>query len=568
MLKSIFVACFGLLLAAPVQAQFIDCGPGGVDCSETLYGLGNDAPGGPFTHTVGVGRTGPPGGGCGAEQLFGLQGQIRLREQNSCVVSATERCQVEIPDISEDSGVFFILQQRGLDLGPLGLVNTLFSSFTGFDGNIGHRQLSGTCGVSGDECALDAECDAQNAGDVCASTCFSDPGTSCSSHADCPNLDCRTEIEWDGIGLCTGDSNVCTSDADCAGEDICLAGFTDNDSVASCSCCQSVLGVVCAIFGGAEYPALTCGIPNSGFFVGAPDWLFDGGRGTRFGLETIQVPGQQEGLCTVNRSRPCGAVGDIFAGSQNGKCQTGEPTCGADPFNIDNPALPSDCDDVAFGGVAGDVCDFTEDFIRNDNDHNADGTPNSSICPTGGVRLVGTPNELCALPVDIPEGDPQPGCRLINVGIAAQPDVDCSGVDDTLEGRCMPVGGANCSDPADCPSCGDDGDCASGNCVNNGDLCPFIGEANWFLDTNNDDIGDECQCGDGNGDGAITGIDIGAVAVCANDPLSSPFCDATIVDATGDNATTAEDIGGIVAAVTGTIQTQELSCVRNTDTTQ
>jgi hypothetical protein len=91
---------------------------------------------------------------------------------------------------------------------------------------------------------------------------------------------------------------------------------------------------------------------------------------------------------------------------------------------------------------------------------------------------------------------------------------------------------------------------------------------NWFLDTNNDDIGDECQCGDGNGDGAITGLDIAAVAVCANDPLSNPICDSTIIDATGDNATTAEDIGGIVAAVTGAILPSDLQCLRNIDTTQ
>lgn len=58
------------------------------------------------------------------------------------------------------------------------------------------------------------------------------------------------------------------------------------------------------------------------------------------------------------------------------------------------------------------------------------------------------------------------------------------------------------------------------------------------------------------------------MALCANDPFAGEFCDATIVDATGDNATTAEDIGGIVAAVNGTIQTADLTCVRNIDSTQ
>ena len=131
----------------------------------------------------------------------------------------------------------------------------------------------------------------------------------------------------------------------------------------------------------------------------------------------------------------------------------------------------------------------------------------------------------------------------------------------------MPDGGAVCSDSAQCPPCVSDAECASGNCINGGDLCAFIGEENWFLDSNNDDIGDECQCSDGTGDGAITSLDIAAVALCANGAAPAESCDATIVDATGDNATTAEDIGGVVAVVNGAIQTNALQCLRNLDTT-
>jgi len=125
------------------------------------------------------------------------------------------------------------------------------------------------------------------------------------------------------------------------------------------------------------------------------------------------------------------------------------------------------------------------------------------------------------------------------------------------------VGGAFCNDPALCPPCAQDSDCASGNCTNNGDLCPALGEANWFLDSNNGDIGDECQCGDGTGDGAISSTDIAAVALCANGAGAPGACDPSLIDATGDNATTAEDIGGIVSVVNGVLTSSDLDCIRN-----
>ena len=565
-MRTLLIACLGLLLAPLAQAQFIDCGLAGDECNETLYGLGNDPPEGPHTNTTTINHIGPGDGSCGPEELFRFQGRIRIREQDSCAVSATTRCPVEIPLVANDSG-FFNINQSSIPLGPLGIANLSAGLFTDMGGNQGNRQLSGTCGISGDECALDSECDAQNPGDVCTSTCFSDPGTSCSSHADCAANDCRTEIEWDGIGLCSDQATVCSSDADCPGEFICRAGLEWVTSQSSCICCQSTLGTLCpAFFALPEYPALNCGgLGGPENHVAAPDWLFEGGQGTPFDLETIQVPGQQEGICNGNRSRPCGVLGDFWAGAANGKCESGTPACAADPFG-DDLAIASTCDDVAFGGVAGDFCDLSEQSVRSQGG-NPDGTPDPTICSNSAIRLVGTPGELCGLPIDIPEGDPQPGCRLINIGVSAQPDLDCNGIDDTTEGRCTPEGGAICSNPADCPPCANDGDCASGNCINNGDLCPFIGEVNWFLDSNNDDIGDECQCGDGTGDGAISSPDIAAVALCANGAGAPGACDATIIDATGDNATTAEDIGGVVAAVNGAITTSALECVRNLDTT-
>lgn len=572
--------CTGLLLLAPAaEAQFIGCDPATNPCTDTLYGLGFQIPGqrsaepstlallntrGSLSATRG---TGGRDGSCGPEQLFNTNGQIRLREQDNCVVSATNRCVLEIPDIDDDSGTWNN-NRADFDFGAGGFLSINLTNLTQFSGNLGFRQLSGTCSLdAGEECALDSDCPS---GTGCLSTCFSDPGTSCSGHADCANADCVTEIEWDGIGRCTDDVTVCNTTADCPGAEVCLAGLELRDTPNGCLCCQSTSGALCpAVVGFAEYPAITCPVAavarEGALKLGGPDWIFEGGRGTNWDMESVTFPNQQESVCRNQRSRPCGAVGDRWAGSDNDKCENGGPSC-PEAFDPDNPSLPSACDDVAFGGLAGDFCDFEEQGLRFA-PYNPDGTPNTTLCVGSFQRYVGTVNEYCTIPVDIPDGDPQPGCRLFNMGLSRQADFDCNGIDDTEEGRCMPEGGAICERIGDCPSCAADGDCASGNCINNGDMCPFLAEFNQLRDLNNDDIGDECQCGDGNGDGAVTGIDISATALCANDPFSSPACDATIVDATGDNATTAEDIGGIVAAVNGTITTADLTCIRNLDTT-
>ena len=563
-MSKIIMICLGLLLAVPAQAQFIDCGAGGADCTDSIYGLGNDPVEGPNLRTYGVVRTGPGDGTCVAEEFLRHNGRIRIREQNNCDVSATTRCQIEIPQGEFDSG--FVRANGGIfDLGAAGLLGANGGLYIGLEGNIGHRELSGTCTQDADEaCALDSDCPSA-AG--CLSTCFSDPGTTCSSQADCAAADCRTQIDWNGIGTCTDDTTFCTSDSECTAVegDFCEAGIELFPNEASCTCCQSSIGVICPVLGFTEYPSLDC--PDTAFETNrvqtaSPDWLFNGGAGTHFEMATIQAAGQAEGLCDQNRSRSCGPRGDFRAGAANGKCANTAPNAGVcpDPFDPANEALASACDDVDFGGIAGDSCDTLENGTRvGDDDILADGTQDPGECPSW-THIVGEPNELCAIAFDIPDGDPQPGCRLFNFGIVAQPDIDCNGIDDTVEGRCSPVGNVICSETELCPPCTTDADCPSGSCINTGDLCPHLGELNWFEDSNDEGIGDECQCGDGNGDGAITGLDIAATALCAN---GVNFCDPTIVDATGDNATTAEDIGGIVAAVNGTITTSDLLCVRN-----
>ena len=568
-----------LLLAPLAQAQevsYIGCavnGGPGVDCTETPYGLGNAG----FEQPLAEGSieflyVGPGDGSCGPFSFLPTAGQMVLRELDACEISASNRCMVEIPQRPAESGIWLRIANFVFDQGPLGLI--AFSGHTledmGIADNIGHRELRGSCtDDAGEACALDSDCPS---GTGCLSTCFDDPGTTCASHQDCvdaglPGNNCITKIEWDGIGTCTDDATFCTSDADCPGEELCEGGIDWEKSEGSCVCCLSTSGTLCAsqvsLIEGVNCPEPA--VPEFAS-VNAPDWVFEGGAGTKFELEDgIIIPGQQEGRCGANENRPCGFRGDFWAGAANGKC-TNPGSC-ADPFNPANPALASTCDDVAFGGVAGDFCNLVEPGIREENlIKNPDGTQDITQCAQAGFSLVGTPNTMCSINDPLPEGDPQPGCILPNMGFATRPDYDCNGIDDTLEGRCMPVGGALCSEPGLCPPCANDGECASGICINNGDLCTWMGENNQHLDSNNDGIGDQCQCGDQNGDGAITSTDIGGTALCANGALPAPQCAAVLVDATGDNATTAEDVAGIVAVVNGAITTADLLCASNIDT--
>jgi len=606
-MRFFLVAMFALVVAPLAQAQEVsyigcDVGSGGAACTEISYGNGDVGEANTYSDIKDLPEgtkeplfLGPGDGSCGGETTppnLALKGQLVLRELDGCVVSSTNRCEIEMPQRIAESG-FFLSSKVDFNLGPLGIVATSANTLedVGRAGNIGHRQLNGTCtNDGGEDCSLDSDCPS---GSGCLSTCFDDPATLCGSHQDCvdaglPANNCVTLVYWDDLGTCIDDATKCTSDADCAGAagGICELGFDTERSEFTCGCCQSSLGTTCNLFGLVEYPALSCPEPEQPALAvtQSPPWVFDGGRGTEYRQKLNQLPGQQEGKCRLANEagvfRACGVLGDFWAGARNNKCVGGAASC-PDPV-IGDPtqgALASPCDDVAFGGIAGDFCDLREIGIRETLGLNPDGTADITRCAEAAYAPAGFPGTMCGVPEvlflkngDLTPGDPQPGCRLPNLGIGVRPDYDCDGVDDTTVGVCMPENdpatgeAVQCSIPSLCPPCAVDTDCASGVCISDGDLCPFIGESNRHADRNNDGIGDQCQCGDQNGDGAVSGVDIGATALCANGVLPAFQCDATRLDSDGDGVTTALDVGGIVAAVNGSITTADLLCVSNLDT--
>lgn len=462
--------------------------------AETLYGLN---PGSEFKlRFAGLSTA------CGAEIRYPIKGRIALEEDETCD-PATGSCAVQIAVGANASG--FFLQGTSLTAFASGLLGLGFAQYHPVVSGSGLRQLDGRCANNpGQVCATSADC----GGASCASSCFASPATTCSADADCGAGDtCRTRVVWSVLQLATPDG---------------------------CTCCQDTTGAGCIFLGASQYPSLQCEPPThvtNTIRRGMPDWLFAGGAGTGFAMESVVVSGQSEGVCSINRSRPCGTLGDGLAGGA--------------------------CDHTASGGLVGDSCDRSEDGLRGIGTVGllADGSPNPSACAVGLYHLEGTPNAECAVGVDVPDGDPQSGCAVLNLGTEARPDLDCNGVDDTLEGRCSPDGAALCST---------DADCASGLCITGGDLCPYYIESTPFADSNWDGRGDQCQCADFNGDGQLTGIDIGGAALCANGALS---CEASIGDADGDQATTQVDVTGVIAVLNGSVAPSDLDCLRSTSPT-
>ena len=474
-------------------------------------------------------------------------------------------------------------------------------------------RVGGTPYVVENECWDNAQC---GAGESCQATCAIS-GANCQSDADCtdPGDSCSTRIQWDGIGKCLDQaefdagnllgqgSGICITEGPnqqaCPNPtDACLDGFHIFNDPQGCVCCISSTGTLCGSLVGLP-EGLDC--PRQSVIPirrGTPDFVFQGNIDTRLEQDYIVVENQIEGICFGNRGRGCGVNGDIEAGAVNGKCTAGtantcslsgaactsDPdTCGEGegtcnppcPFgDVANPPLASTCDDVAFGGIAGDRCDFSESGYRrfSSNPVNPDGTQNAQTCKASIISIRAEPDAFCSVPFDMGQDNLLiGGCQVVNFGYDARPDFDCNLVDDTTEGICHPFGEDRCTVDADCPP----DELGNQICITGGDLCPFLGEnaANSFLDSNGDGIGDECQCGDvgdrrgtpiGN-NGLISSTDIGAMALCANgvlDPTSGE-CDPTFMDTTGDVSTTAIDIAGVVSVVNGTIGTTDITCLGN-----
>ena len=428
-------------------------------------------------------------------------------------------------------------------------------------------------------------------------------GTACRLDADCPGAETCGASFTIGFGLkfnqngnagttrCVAGGNLCSTDADCAGADVCE--LASGDTI----CCQSVVPGFCPnVVGFGDYPDLNrpVNLPVVDRLQQAPQ-IHSGGRGSghqqsqTFVLtdeqtgQTVQLEGRcsdggcqddtslqnfrplQNG-CTGSRKNfttPCGLI-EVAQGNDPCNALDAHPndTC-FNTFVDDNfsgnhkpCASDADCDagDTCDTAFQPDVCTFAEIGNRvNSSTMLPDSNPNPGVCNWFPVYLVGNEIDLspggtgrstdCGLAQwyheGIPgqdadvnafftsdlEGDPQPGCQIKLTGSFIRVDADCDGVDDAVP-----------------------------------DLCPRLSELNTTLDTNLDGIGDECQCGDVNKDGAVTGIDIGGAAICANDGTT---CDPTQSDADGDGSVTATDIGGIVAVVNGNAATSDLRCARN-----
>lgn len=340
-------------------------------------------------------------------------------------------------------------------------------------------------------------------------------------------------------------------------------------------CCDSPSNAVCGALGN---PELDASQPDQGLArprpndpnnrVDVPPFVFDGGRGSAFRMQasaaavpastggTFVVPGQLYGVCSSKRFLQCNSVGGAIADEICGLgiCLDGN----GDPFVPPGSPLPfpalcdggngnDDC--VAQGAVtcvgAGvDVCDFDDvgGRVSEEDTILPNGESNSARCNHFGFYLAGNAVDPgtgrstgCSLLTfyDVAnEGFPQPGCLIGNFGSSFRPDEDCDGVEDDTDGDGQP----------------------------GPDLCPFLTETMSLADANSDGIGDECQCADANGDGAVTGLDIGGTALCANGAFA---CAGTIVDADGDGSTTSLDIGGVVAVVNGAATTADLACQVN-----
>jgi cysteine-rich repeat protein len=500
-------------LAAPVSAQRPDCGEDGSLCTTTKYGLGHpddrdfrtpfddEFSFGPddFTGSYIFQRGGPTGSPqCGPERNFTpYAGQVLIRERDDCVPTSegpddvanggeAGGCPFEIPlDIPGDPDEFKNSSQ--------------FAS--------GGRFTS-------------------SAFELISSTSPSFSGTSDGDDPTCLPENVRAEPAQGLrylLPASRGGDGAKTYLRFSLDAQKGLYRHDDNSSL----CCTSVTGLTCAAISRGqfpEYPDLlrrTCALPDRIYrALQTNDWIFDGDTANNppWGkFETDEehiIPGQQQGLCRVNRLVPC-AVG--FAGA-------------VDPC----PGLDADPDQA---GLQPDSCDLREPGWRNARpfnlDTDGDGIPEtpSPDCATSPTVLRGVPNKYCAIidqylqPGETgdrpPSGDPGGDCGIWNFGARPVPDNDCDGEDDRLA-----AGGQGF------------------------DFCPFLNEYDPFADTDGDCPGprcrgDECECGDSNLDG---GVDVNDI-LTTNGMIFDPSTTERLADTTNDLTVNVEDILGTNAEI-------------------
>lgn len=502
-----------------------------------------------------------PGGSpaCGAGSTrFPGKGQLIFVEPSGCTVSGATTCPGQITDGNligaPQLGVSFQEASVRTDLGSVvisapmsfrhgdNLNRSLYTrydcngplpdSITGANGRcIGGTNLGAICtqdsdcgGVLG-VCSLSELVDMSECTGTIAvwreeikSACVggATPGATCASDADC------------GGGLCDFDATIAhqwgvNNNANPSDPDPC-------QRTGDALCCQSSPSFVCPnVLGHQQYPVDPAG--GLGCLVNIPvnqpiddrriltaPIVFDDQVGSVFRMpRTWTRAGQEFGNCSDDEREPCSAFdnpggldGDAYCADLGvGFCNLGEPGLRVNASDMVQPiGLP---DDFRCNHVAIDLRGFASD---------ASGTPGTSVqC---GIQAFWQPGEGSR--------DPQAGCFLRNFGSYTVPDLDCNGLDDRFE-----PGGQGV------------------------DFCPAIAEVDGLADSNGDGIGDECQCGDVSGDGAITGVDIGGIALCANGATN---CDATQVDGDGDGSTTSLDIAGVVSVVNGGA-TSTLLCAQN-----
>jgi hypothetical protein len=290
-----------------------------------------------------------------------------------------------------------------------------------------------------------------------------------------------TYVRWDYGQV---DANVRTS--------LSTALRTHGDDAVTC--CASTPGTCSNVVPGSPaYPLLnvrTCAVPGRFSYEDnvTNDWIFEGGRGTRFHTDRNHVlPGQLVGVCLNNRSVPCTSA------AANARC-----TGSGAPYACCTGGGAGSCGTEC--NALGDTCDLREPGHRAQIvlGRDAFGDPRPTACNANSYVLRGTPNQGCTLtPSYLVPGDPGSDCGLFNFGRDRRYDADCNGVADFQDG------------------------------------CPFNGEWDQDKDTDgdcSDGVGgdcrlDECECGDQDGNGRVNVSDLVAINVAIFSGTYRRLCD-------------------------------------------